>query len=75
MITISIEIHFTTLYTADFGTRADPSPNGSARVPRFAMKNVVKMYLNTNRNHSQLKPLRRRDPDYQIRNTFSFDIA
>jgi hypothetical protein len=37
-----VEIHFTTLYMADLGTR-------------------VVFHLNTNRNHSQLKPLRRRE--------------
>jgi hypothetical protein len=29
MITISIEIHFTTLYMADLGTRAEPLGEGA----------------------------------------------
>jgi hypothetical protein len=31
MITVSIEIHFTTLYMADLGTRAEPLGEGAQR--------------------------------------------
>jgi hypothetical protein len=55
MITISIEINFTTLYMADLGTRPEQLGEGVATPLVFN--------LNTNRNHSQLKPLRRREAE------------
>jgi hypothetical protein len=58
MITISIEIHFTTLYMADLGTRAEPLGEGAA---------PLVFHLNTNCNHSQLKPLRRREKRIYVR--------
>jgi hypothetical protein len=48
IITISIEIHFTTVYTLHGGSW---NTSGAAS----------EMYPNTDRNHSQLKPLRRRE--------------
>jgi hypothetical protein len=52
MITISIEIHFTTLYMAGLGTRTEPLGEGAQ---------AGKARLSNHSQPGQLNPLRRRE--------------